>query len=677
MPEADEWDAEAFDQYIAAEVRLPRNGQEILGQVVSRNRGQDGNPIGRANSNPIMDTRIYQVVFPDGDTAEYSANVIAECIYSQVDNEGNQYLLLDSIIDHKKTSEAVDESDIFQMSHNGNIHPRCTTKGWKFCIQWKDGSTSWEKLKDLRESFPIQVAEYAVKHQLENLPAFKWWVGDTLKRRARIIKAVKTRYLKRTHKYGVQLPKSVEVAYEIDRLTGTDSWHQAILKEMKNNAIAFKFLEEGEQVPVGSQWIPFDMIFDVKVDFTRKARFVAGGHWTDAPSQLTYSSVVTRDSIRIAFLIAALNELDILAADIGNAYLQARVREKVHTTAGPEFGPHNVGKTVIVVRAMYGLKSSGAAWHAKLSETLRSMDFVPSYAEPDVWYKAAIKDDGFEYYQYILVYVDDILFVADQPMPIMITIQKAYRLKDEPCQPKDYLGAKIRKWSIPNDTRQVWSMDCTQYLKEAVKNVEKELEKSGYVLRGKPNTPMQAGYRPELDVSPVLGPEQADYYQSLIGILRWAVELGHIDIYIDVALLSSHLAEPRIGHLQQVFHIFSYIKHHTNSHLVFDPNYVAWEQANFNETNWKEFYGDVEEPIPPNAPSPKGHPIQINAFVDADYAGNKITRRSHTGILIYLNCAPILWYSKSQSTVEASTFGSEFIAMQILVEMLEGLRYKL
>ena len=70
MPDADEWVAEAFDQYIAAEVRLPRNGQEILGQVVSRKRDQDGNPIGRANSNPIMDTRIYQVVFPDGDTAE-------------------------------------------------------------------------------------------------------------------------------------------------------------------------------------------------------------------------------------------------------------------------------------------------------------------------------------------------------------------------------------------------------------------------------------------------------------------------------------------------------------------------------------------------------------------------------------------------------------------------------
>jgi hypothetical protein len=63
------------------------------------------------------------------------------------------------------------------------------------------------------------------------------------------------------------------------------------------------------------------MIFDIKCDFTRKARFITGGHWTDVSSQLTYSSVVTRDSVRIAFLIAALNELDILATDVGNAYL--------------------------------------------------------------------------------------------------------------------------------------------------------------------------------------------------------------------------------------------------------------------------------------------------------------------------------------------------------------------
>jgi hypothetical protein len=492
-----------------------------------------------------------------------------------------------------------------------------------------------------------------------------------------MIKAVKTRYMKKTHKYGIRLPKTVAEAYQIDQETGTDFWHQAIMKEMKNNAVAFQFLEEGESIPVGSKWIPFHMIFDNKCNFTRKARFVAGGHWTDAPESITYSSVVTRDSVRIGFLLAALNGLDILSADVGNAYLQAPAREKVHTTAGPEFGPNNVGKTVIIVHAMYGLKSSGAAWHDKLSETLREMGFKPSYADPDVWMRPATKVDGHRYYEYILVYADDILVISASPSPVMKTIQKAYRLKEEPSAPKTYLGATIKSWSLPEETKPVWSMNCNQYLKEVIRNVELELAKSGLTLRGKPNTPMQIGYRPELDVSPVLGPNQANYYQSLIGILRWTVELGRIDIYTDVALLSSHLVEPQTGHLEQVFHIFCYLRAHLNSHLVFDPKYVTWEDASFKHYDWADFYRDAAEPLPPNAPEARGQPVQINAFVDANHAGNKVTRRSHTGILIYLNCAPIIWYSKAQSTVETSTFGSEFVAMQILVEMLEALRYKL
>jgi hypothetical protein len=491
------------------------------------------------------------------------------------------------------------------------------------------------------------------------------------------LKAVKTCYVKKTHKYGIRLPKSVEEAHELDRENGTDHWHQAILKEMKNNSIAFRFLEDNENLPVGSQWIPFHMIFDIKCDFTRKAHFVAGGHWTDVLSQLTYSSVVTRDSVRIAFLIQALNELDILAADVGNAYLQAPAREKVHTTAGPEFGPNNVRRTVIIVRAMYGLKSSGAAWHAHLSETLRSMNFTPSYADYDVWMQPATKADGFKYYKYILVYVDDLLVISHLPHPIMTTIQKAYRLKDEPNEPKTYLGATIKNWTIPNEHRKIWSMNSSQYIKEAIRCVELELSKMGHTLKGKPSTPMQAGYRPELDVSAVLQPDQANYYASLIGILRWAVKLGRIDIYIDVALLSSHLAEPRIGHLEQVLHVFAYLKYHDNSNLVFDPTYVTWEEAGFTQHDWSNFYKDATEKLPPNTPNPRGNAVQMSTFVDADHAGNKVTRRSHTGIIIYLNCAPIIWYSKAQHTVESSTFRSKFIAMRILVEMLESLRYKL
>ena len=91
----------------------------------------------------------------------------------------------------------------------------------------------------------------------------------------------------------------------------------------------------------------------------------------------------------------------------------------------------------------------------------------------------------------------------------------------------------------------------------------------------------------------------------------------------------------------------------------------------------KTLYPDAIDLMPPNIPSPRGKRIQINAFVDADHAGESTTRRSQTGIIIYGNMAPLKWFSKRQNTCEASTFGSEFVAMRILVEMLIGLRYKL
>ena len=111
------------------------------------------------------------------------------------------------------------------------------------------------------------------------------------------------------------------------------------------------------------------MIFDVKMNFTCKARFVAGGHLTNNPSTITYSSVVSRDSVRITFLLAALNNLEIFACDIGNAYLNTPCREKTWFLGGDETG-NDKGKVLVITRALYSLKSSGSAWHTKLSDTL-------------------------------------------------------------------------------------------------------------------------------------------------------------------------------------------------------------------------------------------------------------------------------------------------------------------
>ena len=99
-------------------------------------------------------------------------------------------------------------------------------------MQWTDGSTDEIPLKDLKLSNLVELAEYAVSRRIDKEPAFAWWVRYTLCKRDRIIKEVKSRYWKRTHKYGVELPESVKEALEIDKRTGTDFWRQAIEKEM-------------------------------------------------------------------------------------------------------------------------------------------------------------------------------------------------------------------------------------------------------------------------------------------------------------------------------------------------------------------------------------------------------------------------------------------------------------
>jgi hypothetical protein len=120
---------------------------------------------------------------------------------------------------------------------------------------------------------------------------------------------------------------------------------------MCDNAVAFDFLQDGENIPIGYKKICLHMVFDIKMDFARKARLVAGGHLTEVPSNLTYSSMVSRESVQIMLLIAALNDLKILGTDIGNAYLNAPNREKVYAIAGKECGS-KAGQVVIIVRAL-------------------------------------------------------------------------------------------------------------------------------------------------------------------------------------------------------------------------------------------------------------------------------------------------------------------------------------
>ena len=127
MPEADAFDVETFDAYLQAEVLLPKGDKYLTGTVIGRKRDADGNPIGKRNTNPILDTRVYEVQFPDGHVEEFAANMIAESIYSQVDDEGNQYLLLQEIVDHKCDNSVLPRDKMWIKGCNGNMHMQMRT----------------------------------------------------------------------------------------------------------------------------------------------------------------------------------------------------------------------------------------------------------------------------------------------------------------------------------------------------------------------------------------------------------------------------------------------------------------------------------------------------------------------------------------------------------------------
>ncbi len=664
---------------INAEVLLPHGENEQLAKVVRRSIDQNGKLIGTFDENPMLNSMVYEVEFPDGVVKNYSANMIAENILSQVDSNGMQHRLLDSIIDHKKDGSAVTKQDAFIVTKRGRRKLRQTTIGWKFQVLWKDGTKDWIPLKVMKESNPVDVAEYATARGFADEPAFSWWVPYTLRKRNSIIAAVNSRVKKQTHKFGLEVPTSVEHARRIDASNGNTMWYDAIAKEMYNVSVAFKILEESESIPAGYYKSSGHLVFDVKMDFTRKARWVKDGHKHPDPIISSYAGVVSRESVRIMLTYAALHDVDVLAADIRNAYLQAPTSEKHYIICGAEFGLEHQGKRALVVRALYGGKTAGRDFWHHLRSCMEMLGFESCLADPDVWIRSVERKDGSQGYDYVLLYVDDVLVVSERGEAILRTeIGQYFELKEESVGPPDiYLGGKLRKVKLDNGVN-CWSFGSAQYVKSAVTNVETYLKKRGESLPARAKTPLSNGYRPEVDISEELGLEEAAYYQSLIGILRWMVELGRVDICIEVSMMSSHLCLPRKGHMEQVLHIFGYLKKHHNAEMPFDPTVPAIDKSRFVRQDWSHsVYGEMKEELPTKMPKPRGQGFTMRVYVDSDHAGDCLTRRSRTGFIVFLNSAPIYWHSRRQNSLETSTFGAEFMAMKQATEYARGLRYKL
>jgi hypothetical protein len=550
-------------------------------------------------------------------------------------------------------------------------HPDYKGSSYNVLVAWEDGQETYEPLDMMIKDDPVTLAKYAEENNLLKEDGWKRLnrIAKNKKKLARMLKQAKMAF-RRTgpvYMFGVQVPQNDKEADELDRKNGNTKWKDAREVELAQlfEYNTFEDMGEGDKKPQGYKKINVRFIYAVKHDLRHKARLVAGGHLTEPSLESNYSGVVSLRSIRICLTVAELNGLITKVADVGNAYLEAFTKEKVYVVAGQGFGPL-AGHTLIIVKALYGLRSSGARFHDRFADTLRDMGFSSCKADPDVW----IKDCG-SHYEYVCVYVDDLMVMSKDPDKFFEDLKSkfGYKLKGV-GDPKYHLGGDFFR---DNDGTLAWGAES--YIKKMLVNYEQ-------MFGEKPkeySSPMLKGDHPELDDSAELNAEGIKKYQSLIGALQWVITLGRFDILIGVSTMSRYRAAPRKGHLERLQRMYGYLKRRPDGAIRFRigiPNHEAFTAH--EEYDWSQaVYGNVKEELPYDMPEPKGKVVRITTYEDANLMHDLTTGRAMTGIIHLLNQTPIHWFSKKQNTVETATYGSEFVAAKQATEQIMDLKYTL
>ena len=545
------------------------------------------------------------------------------------------------------------------------------------CVKWQDeDEPTWEPMKVIKEDDPITLAKYAQNHNLQDYSAWKWTKRYLCLKKTSLNKLVQL-YAKKSkstpkYKFGERVPRTVAEALKIDQETNSTGWTDAINKEIDtlvNKYACFEILKKGVPPPPGYQFIKLLWTFDIKHDGRKRARLVGGGHMTEKLDfEEVTSSMVRFENILLAFIamMTMITKLKCLMGDVNSAYIQAYTKEMVYAVAGPEFGSI-AGCVLLCDKALYGLQSSGNEWHSKFADDISDMGFVPTRADPDLWIKENTKENC---YEYLAVFVDDIIVFAVNPMEIFDTLKKKYKYEfKDISEPEFYNGADIYQ---DENTAQT-CISARTYLKNIIPKIE---ETTSTTLKNY-GAPMITDYHPELDDSPLLDAKGVKIYQMLIGCAQWAVTLGRYDIQYATNTLARYASCPRINHYKNLLKLFGYLKHHKKYRIEVDVHKPCYDGLKFLEHDWKAKYPGCEDEIPDDMPPPKTEEVWITCYVDASHASDIVTRRSVTGILLCVNCTPVKWYSKRQNTVESSTYGSEFVAARIACELILEFRYKL
>ena len=231
------------------------------------------------------------------------------------------------------------------------------------------------------------------------------------------------------------IPRNYIEAMQFDSENKTSKWYDAIKMEMESMRVfkVFKkwdkaILDKHKKVmtfPKGYHRIKVHLVFAVKFDGRHKARLVADGHLTPERIENIFSGVVSLRNLRLVIFPGILNNLDLWGADIGNAYLEAFTDESLYIVAGPEFQQLE-GYILMLLKALYGLKSSGKRWAEVIHDILRDMKLLPSEADPCIWLR---KSPNLRCYEYIAVYVDALCIAAESPSTIIQFLKTNYHLK--------------------------------------------------------------------------------------------------------------------------------------------------------------------------------------------------------------------------------------------------------
>ena len=557
--------------------------------------------------------------------------------------------------------------------HKGVENHRKIGNKWEVLMRWEDESESWEPIGLIAKSDPVSLAKYAEENNLLDLPGwkrFRTYVKNKkkFKRMMKQVRMYSMRHGPRI-KFGVRVPKDYIEAMEFDRKNQNNLWKDAVNMEMKQVYEYDSFRSKGKkaQVPKDHVMIRVHLIFDVKQDGRHKARLVAGGHLTGPKVDTYYSSVVSLRSMRIVIFLSELNELELCSGDIGNAYLEAYTKEKVCFIGGKEFAPYgHEGHLLIIVKALYGLKTSGARFHEKFGEPIRDMGFHPSKADSDVWMKNCES-----HYEYVVTYVDDLLYCGKDAKKFYSDLQEHYKYKLKGVgHPTYHLGGDFKKVKEPES---VLTWGALTYVKRMLVNYENTFGEP--VPKREVHAPLTPNDHPELDDSSLLDMEEKKIYWTMIGELQWAVALGRIDIICATVTMARFRPAPRRGHLDRLKRIYCFLRNYKKTAIKFNVEMPDYSMYNVEKVNWGSIYYPCGEEIPTDMPVPKGKPVMTTSFVDANLLHCITTGRSCTGIIHLLNKTPIEWFSKHQNTVETATYGSEFVVPRTVVDQILDLRY--